>query len=458
MTQIVGPTARSRLRGACRYNAAMVNWRDGAYALAAGATSPIWLARMCQTGKLRTDWAGRFGKVGQAQGPGPATDRQRWLIHAVSVGEVNAIRQLVDNIAERYPPVQPIIATTTNTGFARASSLFADRFPVVRYPMDFSFAVDRLLSRIEPSIAISVELEVWPNFIEACSKRGIPVAVVNGRLSARSFKRYRIVKGLIRNSFASLSAVGCQTQAYAQRFIDLGTPADRVHVLDTMKWDTARIEDHVDGADALATAMGLNRDKPIVVAGSTAPGEHALLTRAIKLWPADTQLVMVPRKPEWFDQAAQEAEQAYEQLHGSQAHCIRRSHHPGDSPRQLDDKRLFLIDTMGELRQAYALATVAVVGRSFVKLFGSDMIEPISLGKPTVIGPNYSDFADTISALLAGDGICVAEDPGPAVAALLQDPGKASRMADAGRNVILSRQGATLRHIAMLAELTNNNC
>ena len=155
---------------------------DLIYLLLAILTCPIWLVRMIRTGKIRTDWVGRFGF---APAPGPK-ERQRLLLHAVSVGEINAIRLLVDELAGRPDPPQIIIATTTDTGFTRAKALFGQRHAVVRYPFDFSFAVSRFLTRLKPDAVALVELEVWPNFTAACARRGISVCVINGRLTARN--------------------------------------------------------------------------------------------------------------------------------------------------------------------------------------------------------------------------------------------------------------------------------
>ncbi|NJL32356.1 MAG: hypothetical protein HC898_12475, partial [Phycisphaerales bacterium] len=182
---------------------------------------------------------------------------------------------------------------------------------MVRYPLDFSSPVNRFLDVAQTRPVVLVELEVWPNFMEQCDRRHIPVCVVNGRLSERSFKRYCWIRPLLRSTFVRLSAVGAQTQAYARRFIHLGTSAERVQVLDSMKWDTAKVVPQgtdaaqlIPGALELAEQLGLDRSRPILVAGSTAPGEDKLL---IDTCPAEVQLIIVPRKPEWFELVTQHA-------------------------------------------------------------------------------------------------------------------------------------------------------
>ncbi len=419
--------------------------RDILYAVGLAAASPVWATAMLRTGKWRTDWAGRFGRAEpRAEAESAAARGRTLLICAVSVGEVNAIRDLVREL-EADPGLRLVIATTTNTGIARATALFAERHEVVRYPLDFTFAVGRFLDAIRPDAVALVELEVWPNFVDACEARGVPVAVINGRISDRSFPRYRKVRGLLRGTFGKLAAAAMQTPTYAERMVELGVPRERVHVLDTMKWDTAEVADDVPGSDELARAMGIDRSRPVVVAGSTAPGEERLLIEGRLQWPEGTQLVLVPRKPEWFPLARDVV-----RARGERIVLRSEGYDAASSPGRPE---LFLLDTIGELRKAYALADVVVVGRSFVKLYGSDMMEPIALGKPTVVGPHYADFRDTVEALVAAGGIVVTDDPGPAVARLLADGAAAGELARRGRDVILSRQGSTRRHAELLRGL-----
>ena len=404
---------------------------DAAYAAGLLAASPVIAWRALRgTARRRADWPARLGAGADLRRPGP---RGRLLVHAVSVGEVNAARALVDRLAADHDVV---VSASTDTGFARATQLFGDRLPVVRYPLDAGFAVERFLDRVRPTLVALMELEVWPNFMHACARRGVPVGVVNGRLSERSFRRYRLARPLLRSMFASLEFACVQTEAYADRFVAMGTKRERVQVTGTMKWDTAQVSDSVEGADELARALGIDRSRPLVVAGSTAPGEEALLHASV---PEGVQLLCAPRKPEWFDDAA-----------ASMPGCVRRSRAGGSAA-----SGRFLLDTIGELRKAYALATVVVVGRSFGDLHGSDMMEPVALGKATLIGPRYGDFAETAEKLSAAGGLRVTSrtDLVRDLAHLLGDPARRAEMAAAGRAVIAREQGATTRHAALLGAL-----
>ena len=409
---------------------------DLLYLLVAVITAPIWIIRMIRTGKIRTDWPGRFGRTIAL----PPSSEQRLLIHAVSVGEINAIRLLVDRMREERPDLHIVISTTTDTGFARARDLFAPKHVVVRYPFDFSFSDRRFLEAVRPDVVALVELEVWPNFIAACSRRDIPVCIINGRLTERSFRRYQLIKPFVRPSFGRLAFTAVQDETYARRFRELGVKADGLHVSGTMKWDTAEIADFVDGADRLAREMGIDRKRPLVVAGSTAPGEHELLDKAVK---DPAQLLCAPRRPEWFDQAARA-------LPG----CTRRSKGQCNSS---SDR--FLLDTIGELRMAYSLADIVVVGRSFGHLHGSDMMEPVALGKAVIAGPAVSDFQQTMDALLEGNGIVqvTPETLSEVIHELLDDKDRCQQLAVNGRNIIRAHQGATLRHAELICSLLDND-
>ncbi len=359
------------------------------------------------------------------------------LVHAVSVGEVNAIREFVPLLGER---AEVVVAASTDTGLARARELFAEAHLVVRYPLDASGAVRRFLDAVRPNAVALVELELWPNFVRECVRRGIPIGVVNGRLSDRSFRGYRRIRPFIGGSFRALAFAGVQDETYAERFRAMGTPADRVHVTGSMKFDSARVGEP-DGADDLARALGIDRARPLIVAGSTGPGEEALIRTACEraFHGEHVQLLCAPRKPERFDEAA-----------AALPGCVRRSRPgapAGDAPRW------FLLDTIGELRSAYALADLVVVGRSFFDLYGSDPLEPAALGKPMLIGPRVDDFRAIVEALdHAGAIVRTDRDRlGADLAALLDN---AERRADLGRRALAcveANLGASRRNAGLVA-------
>lgn len=415
-----------------------MNALDLVYLPLAVATAPWW-AR-----KPRSGWGERFGRIGSVADRG----RARVLLHAVSVGEVNALRELVPLLAAE---AHVIVSVGTDTGIRRARELFSATCDVVRYPLDASWAVRRFLDATRPDAVALVELEVWPNFVRECGRRGIPVCVINGRLSERSFRGYRRLRWFFRPLFGALEFAAVQDEAYAARFEAMGVPPERCLLTGSMKWDSARVEDEVAGASALAAEMGIQRgagSPPLIVAGSTGPGEEELLVRVcadLEREIGPVQLLCAPRKPERFDEAAGVMGDVQRR---SNAATQRRSEEAGEGRR-------FLLDTIGELRKAYALADVVVVGRSFGDLYGSDPIEPIALGKATVIGPAVSDFAQVVEAFERGGGIVRAsrETLKDVLLGLLKDPARRRELGERGRAVIREHQGASARHAELVLNL-----
>ena len=399
--------------------------------------APLWMR------KARGGWDERFGKVVAL----PQKMKPRLMVHGVSMGEQGALRELVPMLVEGG--VEVVVTASTDTGIAQARKLFGamESVRVVRYPLDFSWSVGRFLDAVKPDAVALCELEVWPNFISECERRGVPVSVINGRLSAKSFTGYRRLRPILKPTFARLALAAVQDEAYAERFKAMGVPGERVTVADTMKWDTAHVADEVPGARELAESLGIDPARPLVVAGSTSDGEERLLHEAC---PPGVQLLCAPRKPERFDAAAADL-----------PNCIRRSGAVGTPAVQSlgSSKQRFLLDTLGELRRAYALADVVVVGRSFglpgAQRGGSDPIEPVGLGKPTLIGPSYENFTTVVETLRSAGGLEVASagELRVVLGNLLSDAQRRASMARRGRACINQHQGATRRHAKLLIEL-----
>jgi 3-deoxy-D-manno-octulosonic-acid transferase len=425
---------------------------DCAYLLAVVAISPMVLYRMLRQNRYRTGWAQRFGRISSKQ-PGK---KCVWL-HAVSVGEVNATKTVVQELQRRFPDFEIVISTTTDTGFARASALYGQDLQVFYFPLDFSWIMRRAFRNIRPAICLLMELEVWPNLISIAQQMNIPVVVVNGRITERSFSRYSRIRPIARSIFQKVTLILAQTDEYARRFVGIGTPAENVIVTGSLKYDTAQITDTVEGADRLAAQLNIDKDDKLWIAGGTGPGEEKIVLEVFQDLKqhekfSDLRLVIVPRKPERFDEVAQLITDAGFDF-------VRYSEIKNTDAARADKVAVILGDTMGDLRKFYSLAAIIFVGRSLVPMGGSDMIEAAALAKPTIFGPHAFNFQQTVDDLLRGQGAILVRDRQELLEAMqkcLTEPDFAQRTAQNGRDVIRRNQGATRKTIDQIASILDN--
>ena len=424
---------------------------DVLYLLGIAAYSPVILYRRLVHGRYKGGWAQRLGTIRRRRPEQPCI----W-IHAVSLGEVNATRTLVAELRRRFAQIPIAISATTDTGLARAEALYAAEHDVFYFPFDLSCVMKKGLCHINPAAICLMELEVWPNLARFAADKGIPVVVINGRISDGSFPKYRKVRRFIAPMFGRVRLVLAQTPQYAQRFVALGCVPERVQVSGSLKYDTAQTDAAVPGASGLAERIGLGRDR-LWVLGGTGPGEEAIGVDIFKRLTeeaafADVRLAIVPRKPERFDEAAAVIEKAG-------LDYVRYSTlKTGDRCAQ-GRPTVILGDTMGDLRMFYALASVVFVGRSLVPMGGSDMMESAALGKCTLFGPHTFNFRQTVEALLAGGGAIEVKDADTlleAVRQCLSDEAYARRIAEAGRAVIRRNQGATQKTVEALVAILNS--
>ncbi|MDP9173631.1 MAG: 3-deoxy-D-manno-octulosonic acid transferase [Planctomycetota bacterium] len=429
----------------------MINHYDIAYGLGVGLAAPFWLSKPSARRKVLAAFSQRMGRVAGRDLSKPAI-----MIHAVSLGEINATRNLVDLLRHQRPGLHFIVSVTTETGFNRGRELYGsvNDVTLVRYPLDFSSAVDRLLDTLRPAVVILLELEVWPNFIRHCVHRGVPVLLINGRITESSFRKYKVAKPLVRAMFSRLTHVCAQEEIYADRFVELGVSASHISVTGTMKFDTAQLADSVAGQDELAAALGLNPGKErIWVCGSTGPGEEQIVLevyRDLLKQFSDLRLVIVPRKPERFNDVA-------DLITASAFGLIRRSN--PQSATSASSPQVVLGDTIGDLRKFYSLANVVFVGRTLVDLgsrqHGSDMIEPAALAKPVVVGPFTANFAEAMNRFTEASALRVVTDPlslARCIIQMLTDTPQAAAMATRAREVVAREQGATAKHARLILE------
>ena len=386
-----------------------------------------------RTGQWRSDARTRNGKVGEVKrgAPGP-----RILVHGVSVGETNALVPLVEALASSPAAPDVVVSASTSTGFERARQLHRDSREVVRFPLDLTWMVARFLDAVRPDAVVLAELELWPTFMAACARRGIPVCVVNGRLSERSFRGYRAWHLFVRPMFSRLALVVAQTDVYRARFVELGVPGPHAVVGGSLKWDAAQTEPNPVAARALASSLGIDTAKPLIVAGSTGPGEEEALIRHL---PGGCQLLLAPRNPDRWDEVA-----------ALVPGMKRRSTPPAaapadDEPPPTPGPPVFLLDTIGELTTAYLLADAVFMGRSLAPMGGSNPLEPVAAGKPTVIGPHHEHFEDIVTTLSAGGALVVSADPMRVIAGWIGDSVARKAVVRAGRNALAAHRGASAR-------------
>ncbi len=424
---------------------------DFVYLLAAAAYSPILIYRAIRYNRYRAGWNQRFGIINRKH-----PEKKCIWLHAVSVGEVNAAKTIIEELKNTFLDFEIVISTTTDTGFARATNIFGEKFKVFYFPLDFSFIMLRAFRMIRPSICLLMEQEVWPNFVNFAQLLDVPVVVVNGRISDKAFARYEKLKLISKIIYRKVTLILAQTDQYAQRFITIGTPAEKVIVTGSLKYDTAQTEDKVDGADALAAQLNIT-DERLWVAGAPGPGEEKILLDVFTNLTnqqqfKDLRLAIVPRKPERFDEVAQLIKDAgfdfvrFSDIKNTDAKC------PDKTP-------VILGDTMGDLRKFYSLSTIIFVGRSLVPMGGSDMMEAAALGKPTIFGPHAFNFRQTVDALLKDEGAIMVKDEQELLQTMqkcLNEPDFAQKIAKNGREVIKKNQGATQKTINQITKFLNN--
>lgn len=412
------------------------------------ASAPWWLWRMATTLKYREGLRERLGWVPQKLRTAGSGRPIIWL-HAVSVGEVLGVSRLIGELDRAFPEFQILISTTTRTGQALARERFGeDR--VFYCPLDLSWAVRAYLHALRPRLLVLAETEFWPNLLSACFRRQIPVAVVNARISDRSWPRYRILCRLWRPILGQITCALAQSQIDADRLVAIGCRPERVTVAGNLKFDVRAAQE----AEATRLLRLLAPGLRLVAAGSTLEGEESDLLGA---WPAllgsDPQLAMVlaPRHPERFGAVA-------ELLSRSAVSWVRRSDWKGkqaDAIPPIRAGQFILLDSIGELASVYSIASVAFVGGSVAPAGGHNPLEPAQFGVPIVMGPHFANFRAIIEVLLAHRAIRIAQsaDLGQALVDLLRDRTEAAAMGERAKQVFDQQAGATARTVKALEEL-----
>jgi 3-deoxy-D-manno-octulosonic-acid transferase len=417
---------------------------DAVYLVALLLLSPWLLWRRWRTGRYRNEMGDKLRGLSRSL-PGGAV----WF-HAVSLGEVHVLRQLVGAFRKRHPERLCVVSSTTDTGLAEARKCFPD-LEVIAFPFDFSWAVARTLECVKPALIVLCESELWPNFVRAAKMWGIPLAIVNGRMSPRSFGRYRLLGPAARWLFRSLNLAAVQTEEYAAHMLGLGAIPGQVVVTGSIKYDGALTDRENPRTASLKALLGVTENDLVWVAGSTlAPEEQIVLDiyRRAKEAHPQLRLFLVPRQPDRFDEVAGLLEK-------STIPFVRRSQ--VTDPSAVNPESIVLVDTIGELGPLWGLAGVAFVGGSLDgRRGGQNMIEPAAFGAVVTFGPYVWNFKEPARRLVEVGGAYQAKTSAELeeqIRRLLADPEERRAAGQAARAFVLAQQGATERTLNLLDRL-----
>ncbi len=411
--------------------------------------------RMRRRGNWRAGLSERFGKFNVIFKQS-ITNRQVLWLHAVSVGEVNVCTQLIRALEPRMPNLKIVVSTTTTTGMAELKKKLPTLISKIYYPLDLRKYVSRALSAIYPEAIVLVEAEIWPNFIWRARDMGIPIFLVNARLSERSYRGYKRFGFIFRPIFASFAGVGAQTEADAARLRDLGCRPEVIHIVGGLKFDAAQLDTQVRlNASGMLRQLGVPAEARILLGASTHDGEEAILgevfLRLRKQFP-DLFLVLVPRHFE----RSREAGRA---LRDCGVKYINRSDVSSSTQLKPGEVDCLLVNSTGELRYFYDHATVVFVGKSLTAEGGQTPIEPAAAGKPVIFGPNMQNFADVVRDFLAKDGAVQVQNAAELEKKLAELLSNEARRAELGRNavkVVRDNLGAIDRTVDMIVKRLDN--
>lgn len=439
-------------------SAEQLGWRiigwllNGVYAALLCVVAPLLIYRALRWGKYRTGWSQKlWGLVPSCEDTAAcdSANRVRYWFHAVSVGEVLLLQTVIAELQRREPTAEIVISTTTATG----QKVAVEKFPDCQhcyFPLDFTWSVRRAIQRIKPTQIVLVELELWPNFIVAARRGGVPLTLINGRLSERSLRGYsRLPRALIGRVLRCFEHIAAQTPTYAQRFLALGADSQRVSVTGSVKYDRVETNRSNPRTQALRTAWGLRSDELVLVAGSTQEPEEQIalnVWRTLKNEFPQLRLILVPRHQERFEDVAR-------LVTASGCSLVRRSQ-PLNATNG-DRAAVVLLDTLGELTDCWGLADFAFVGGSLTNRGGQNMIEPAGYGAAVCFGPNTRNFRDVVENLIERQAAVVVANEAEFAATIwrwLLEPDVAWKFGQRAQEFVATQRGASSRTVDVLCE------
>ena len=397
-----------------------------------------------------------IGSLGQRLGYLPVSlnvdgEESIW-IHAVSVGEALTARALAADLKERYPRLRLYLSTTTIAGqhVARRSLQHVDA--VFYFPFDWAFIVKRTLNIVRPRVFVMMETEIWPNLLRLCRARGVKTVLINGRISSRSYPRYRIIRPFFRRVLADVDRFCMQSDESARRIVELGADPSKVTVTGSLKFDSLEmppVVSHGKPRERVLRFFRLSANRLVLVAGSTVKGEEPAVLKAfsrLKGASPSAMAILAPRQPERFGEVERLARDAG-------FVTARRSDLPIDTEPRAD---VVVLDTIGELAQLYQVATVVFVGGSLVDHGGHNILEPAVFGKPILFGPHMQNFKEIADAFVGNDAavqVGSERELEQAMISLATDPVRRAKLGAAARALVEANRGAKEKTLAVIADL-----
>ena len=376
-------------------------------------------------------------------------DESIW-VHAVSVGEVLSARPLISELRASYPKLRLFLSTTTLTGQQLARRSVPDVDAVFYFPFDWTITARRTLNVVRPRLFVMTETEIWPNLLRECKRRSVRTLMVNGRISYRSFPRYRLVRPFMKRVLADIDRFCVQGEETSRRLIELGADPARIVVTGSLKFDSLESSPTPGrGRERVLRFFRVPLARPVIIAGSTLKGEEEPVIRAfnrVRASGVNALLVIAARHPERFDEVERLCR--HEGLT-----VVRRTELPIDAEPRAD---AVVLDTIGELAQLYQIATVVFVGGSLVPAGGHNILEPALYGKPVVFGPHMQNFGEIAETFLTNGAAIQVRTPGEleeTMLSLIGDPVRRARVGAAARALVESNRGARDRTLAVIRDL-----
>jgi 3-deoxy-D-manno-octulosonic-acid transferase len=429
---------------------------DSIYLTASVLGSPYLIFKMLSSKRYRAGLNQRFGITTERVSNKPGI----W-VHGASVGEVITAKSIIERIDEEFPEWETFISTSTNTGFSVAQKKFSDK-TVFYFPLDLSWITKKVLRRTKPDCILLIELEIWPNFLVSAYKKNIPVIIVNGRISNKSFMAYRTISHFsraFRDSLTNEMNTYCaRTEIDAQRFRDLGIPGKQIFVTGTMKYDNipTRIDENI--SRELADLFRIKDEDLVLIGGSTHEGEEEILIRVFKRLNEtcpNLRLIIAPRHIERTGDVSRLIEKMgfipvlKTQLEGCNYNW------------QNTKKEIILIDTVGDLGKIYSLANYVFVGKSLVPSGGQNMMEPAGLGKPVVFGPhtfNFKEEADLLLKNSVAKMVGTEDELFKTIEFFIRNPDVAKEMGLKAQKVVGEKRGATGKNMEIIGKILERKC